>query len=197
MIAHGHTAAHSEREPAHKHSSERTEYEVIRHARIRAPQASAPRAESPAQLLAWLLVRPRTCSRGRDVTRREGTATLVRARLAMRRAARAQRSTQQARRARRAWHKRAPSGSSSRREPGQEPWRKSRTAPRVRWSGEGVHAATRIRRWGSSCTAYQELIATHARSTTCPSSRRMLLTAIVEGVEEELFHLQRQQNGAP
>ena len=108
-----------------------------------------------------------------------------------------ERSTRQARRARRAWHKRAPSGPSSRREPGQEPWRKSRTAPRMRWSGEGACAATRTRVWRAPARRPQKLIATRARSSTCPSSRRMRLIAIVEGVEEKLFHLQRQQNGAP
>ena len=75
---------------------ERPEYEVIRHAHIRALQASAPRAESPAHLLVRLLVRSHACSRGGDVKRSEGTAALVRARLATRRAARAQRGAQQA-----------------------------------------------------------------------------------------------------
>ena len=71
---------------------ERPEYEVIRHAHIRALQASAPRAESPAHLLVRFLVRSHACSRGGDVTKRENTATLVRAWLARGRAHSAARS---------------------------------------------------------------------------------------------------------
>ena len=74
--------------------TERPEYEVIRHARIRAPQASTPRSGRLADVLVRLLVRPHTCSRGGDVTSREVSGTLVRARLATRREARAQRGAQ-------------------------------------------------------------------------------------------------------
>ena len=72
-----------------------------RHAAGASMQRQRRARGSPAHLLVRLRVRPHACSRRGDVTKREGSGTLVRARLATRRAARAQRGAQQAWRARR------------------------------------------------------------------------------------------------
>ena len=88
-------------------------------------------------------MRARACSRGGDVTKRENTATLVRAWLARGREARAQRGAQQAWRARRVRPGHVHTGQLSCGKPGRGPWRGSLAGgaePRVHRRQEGTYA---------------------------------------------------------
>ena len=69
-----------------------------------------------------------------------------------------------------------------------------RAAPRraCAEAGRGRTRATRTWRVASSCTASKELIATRARSSTCPSSHPTRPTMIVAEAKEKLFDLQRE-----
>ena len=123
--------------------SELPEYEAIRRARSRAPQASVPRTGRLTDLLVRLLVHAHACSRGRDVTRCEVTATLVRARLATRRAARARRGALQAWRARRVRPGHVHTSQLSCGKPGRGPGRgilAGGAEPRVHRHREGTYA---------------------------------------------------------
>jgi hypothetical protein len=106
--------------------------------RANPPLGSPPRGARARPHACCRIARRYACSERRGVGGRACAAASAQARLATGRAARAERGTPHARRARCAWHQRAPPRSPACRGPGQAPVRKSCTAPRVCGGGKGV-----------------------------------------------------------